>query len=84
MREAVENPEYGPECVLFVENSGREIRCPAYPEECSYVRVCERDGTEVAYWNVDEWAEGATQGAEVMGAILGAALGRKGPHPGRR
>lgn len=59
------------ECVIPVVGSVRQIRCPAYPSECDYVRVTV-DGMEVAYWSVDEWSEAP---ADVMGAILGAARG---------
>lgn len=59
------------ECVIELAN-GRRLVCPAEPEECSFVRVEEADGTEIAYWVCDEWAEAPT---EVMGAILGAAGG---------
>lgn len=51
---------------------GWELRCPAYPEECSYVRILNRDGREVGYWNEDEWR---LDPAEVMGAIVGAMKG---------
>lgn len=58
------------ECVIELANGG-SIRCPAHPMECDYVRVCDRDGEEIAYWNVDEWVEEPT---EVMGAIMGCAF----------
>ncbi len=37
-----------------------------------YVRLCEADGTEYAYWDQEEWA---TDPALVMGAILNVAGG---------
>lgn len=64
--------EHAPECVVKTEG-GRELRCPAFPEECSYVRVTEDDGTEVAYWTYTEWEEDPQ---EVMGAIIGALKGK--------
>ncbi len=62
---------YGEESVLDVLGSLRQIRSPAHPDECSYVRVVV-DGLEVAYWRDDEWRDDP---ACVMGAFLGAAHG---------
>ena len=62
--------EYGEECVIKVAN-GREIRTPAFPEECSYVRIVQ-EGFELAYWVSDEWADDPEV---VMGAIIGCAHG---------
>jgi hypothetical protein len=64
--------DYGEECVLPLVN-GREIRCPAYPEPCTYVRIVDC-GYELAYWVSDEWG---SDPMEVMGAILGCAGGAK-------
>jgi len=63
--------DYGEECVIELA-TGREIRCPVYPKECSYVRITLPGivPLELAYWSSDEWGEAP---AEVMGAILGAA-----------
>lgn len=65
--------DYGEECVIALI-SGREIRCPASPEDCSYVRITAPGiiPLELGYWSSDEWGEAP---AEVMGAILGAAKG---------
>lgn len=63
--------QYGSECVIDVLGSHRQIRCPAHPEPCSYVRVV-ADGLELAYWVDDEWRNAP---AEVLGALLGAARG---------
>jgi hypothetical protein len=57
---------FGPETSICVR--GVELRCPAYPGGCSYVRLCDSRG-EFAYWDVAEWAESPE---EVMGAIIGA------------
>jgi hypothetical protein len=65
--------EWGAECVTKAED-GREIRCPAFPEECSYVRVLDENGAEVGYWNFEEWQEDPQ---EVMGAILGCLHGQR-------
>lgn len=60
--------DYGEESVRSILGSVRDVRCPAFPAECDYVRVtvC---GIEIAYWTSDEWASSPT---EVMGALLGA------------
>ena len=66
--------DYGDECVIELA-SGRTIRTDSYadsPEGSTYVRICDQDGTEAAYWTSDEWRE---EPGEVMGAILGAAKG---------
>lgn len=64
--------DYGEECVLDMLGSQRQIRTPAHPAECDYVRIVV-DGYEIAYWVADEWSEAP---ASVMGAIIGAAKGR--------
>ena len=66
--------DYGAECVISLV-SGREIRFPASPDKCSYVRITLPGivPLELAYWTSAEWGEAP---AEVMGAILGAAHGR--------
>lgn len=63
--------EYENEFILRT-GSGRAIHAPAYPEECSYVRVVDHAGNEIAYWVSAEWAESPE---EVMGALLGALKG---------
>ena len=67
--------KYENECVIMNPSGGTSIHCPAFPEDCSYVRVCDALGNEIAYWVVDEWAESTEQAMEVMGAILGAFNG---------
>lgn len=62
--------EYEDECIVKLAN-GREIRTPAYPEDCSYVRIVQ-EGFELAYWISDEWADDPEI---VMGAIMGCAHG---------
>lgn len=37
-----------------------------------YVRLCATDGTEIAYWDQEEWR---TDPALVMGAIINSAAG---------
>jgi hypothetical protein len=63
----------GTECLLRLD-SGRELRCPAFPAPCGYVRVVQQ-GYELAYWDSNEWR---TDPEEVMGALMGCASGRAG------
>lgn len=74
VRHALESlgDEYEEETVVPLEG-GRELRCPAYPAECDYVRIC-LGGIEIAYWISDEWV---TDGTGVMGAIVGAMRGSR-------
>lgn len=65
---------YSDESVLQIHGTHRAIHCPSFPEECTYVRVVVGGHLEVGYWVVDEWGESP---AEVMGAIIGAAMGGK-------
>ena len=67
----VDGKPHGPECVTEV-CCGRTLRCPAAPAPCDYVRVCDHDGSELVYWDKQEWADDP---AEVMGAIIGAMRG---------
>ena len=70
--------DYSNESILRTSGNGNTVHCPAHPEECSYVRIVSPLGIEVAYWTADEWRDAP---AEVMGAILGAALsGRPDGH----
>lgn len=66
------NLDYGAECVLPVGDGQRQLRCPAYPANCDYVRITTiiaNQVVEVAYWVSDEWQDDPTT---VMGAIIGA------------
>lgn len=63
--------QYPNECTLEIGGSYRQIRCPAFPDECSYIRIVV-DSLEIAYWDKGEWH---TAPAEIMGAIIGAARG---------
>lgn len=65
--------KYGEECVIQLTGSARELRCPAHPEDCGYVRVV-ADGLEIAYWIADEWQQAP---AAVMGALIGALAARR-------
>lgn len=55
------------EFIITLED--KQIRCPAYPNDCEYVRITDLEGEEVVYWHFNEWQE---KPQEVMGAILGA------------
>ena len=54
--------------------NGRTLRCgPGEAHQWGgYVRVCDIDGNEIAYWDKQEWAEDPEC---VMGAIFAAATG---------
>lgn len=60
--------KYDNESVIWLKH-GRAIRCPAFPEPCSYVRITQ-DNFEIAYWTSEEWKD---MPEDVMGALLGAA-----------
>jgi hypothetical protein len=51
---------------------GGELRAPAYPVDCDYVRILDAQGEEIAYWNFEEWRQ---EPELVMGAIVGAMKG---------
>lgn len=65
---------YDDECVIQVSGSHRQIRTPAHPAECNYVRVV-AGGFEIAMWVDDEWRDDP---AVVMGALIGAAAAKAG------
>lgn len=62
---------YGEECVIRTQG-GAQLRASAHPQDVSYLRVCDENGIECAYWNMDEIQESP---AEVLGAILGCLAG---------
>jgi hypothetical protein len=57
------------ETVIALPN-GQELRCPAYPAACDYVRIT-ANGEELLYWDCAEWG---LDPRGVMGAIFGAAI----------
>ena len=64
--------DYGDEFVLHLAN-GHTIRTSTFadhPEGADYVRVCRPDGTELAYWDSEEWRDNPQL---VIGAFLGCA-----------
>jgi hypothetical protein len=64
------DPQYEEE-IAILAHSGFYLKCPAFPQDCDYVRITDPLGREIAYWVSDEWRESP---AEVMGAILGALV----------
>lgn len=77
-----EELDYGDEFVVYLRN-GNTIHTDTFADHeagSSYVRVCDLDGKEIAYWSSTEWVEDPEL---VMGAILGAAGdGRDANEPG--
>jgi hypothetical protein len=68
--EAAKGITYDPECIVHLAG-GLELRAPAFPLPCSYVRFV-MNGEELMYWCSDEWKEDPE---EVMGAIIGRMIG---------
>jgi hypothetical protein len=64
------DPQYEDE-IAILAHSGFYLKCPAFPQDCDYVRITDPLGREIGYWVSDEWRESP---AEVMGAILGALV----------
>lgn len=65
--------EYGDESVIVAVGK-YQVRTPAFPADCDYVRVVKVVGKkeyECVYWNSDEWQE-KEDGAGAMGALMGA------------
>ena len=62
-----------PECAVETGLPGIELRCPAFPAPCSYVRIV-RDGKEVAFYEAAEWQRSPD---DVMQVLLAAAYGRE-------
>lgn len=46
--------QYGPEDVLEVLGSARQLHSPKAPDECAYVRIT-LDGLEIGFWAMPEW-----------------------------
>lgn len=59
------------ECVVKLP-TGHELRTPAHPKPCVYVRIVDSVGNERVYWDSLEWQEDPEG---VMGAIVGAMKG---------
>lgn len=64
--------QYGPEDVLEVLGSSRQLHSPRAPQECSYVRVT-LDGLEIGFWTTPQWE---AQAGAVTRALLDSVAGR--------
>lgn len=63
-----------PELIVPLVNGG-SLRCgegDTY-EYGSYLRICDPDGNEILYWDVEEWSSSEDQGEHVIGAVFAAA-----------
>lgn len=69
-RDAVNGNKYGEETVLVNVANGFRLTVPA-DTQVDYVRICDPDGGETAYWSVDEFGEDP---ADVIGAMFGALV----------
>lgn len=65
-----EGIDYKNEIKIELAN-GRVVCCPAYPEDCTYVRVVDQ-GYELGYWICDDWRDAPMI---CMGAIMGVMKG---------
>jgi hypothetical protein len=64
----------GKELKIPLPNGGT-LRC-GRGDKCQwggYVRICDKRGKELFYWDVEEW-ETKGEGESVMGAIFSAAV----------
>lgn len=64
--------QYGPEDVLEVLGSPRQLHSPMAPAECSYIRVT-LDGLELGFWTMPEWEKDPSAATR---ALLNSAAGR--------
>lgn len=69
-RDAVNGNEYGEETVMVNVSNGFRLTVPA-DSLVDYVRICDPDGGETAYWSVDEFGEDPS---DVIGAMFGALV----------
>ena len=53
--------------------NGKTLRCgPGEKHQYGgYLRICDKQGKELLYWDVNEWEE---DGESVIGAVFAAAL----------
>ena len=68
-------PPAAQECSVETGLPGIELRCPAFPAPCSYVRIV-RDGVQVAFYEAAEWQRSPD---DVMQVLLAAAYGGEKP-----
>lgn len=52
--------------ILLCLDNGVRIECGGYPKPGAYLRVVDRDGYEIGYWNADEWQRTGEVMAEIM------------------
>lgn len=64
--------QYGPEDVLEVLGSSRQLHSPKAPDECSYVRVTV-DGLELGFWTMPQWEKDPSAATR---ALLDSAASR--------
>lgn len=69
-RDAVNGNEYGDETVLVNVANGFGLAVTS-EGDVDYVRICDPDGGETAYWSVDEFSEDPS---DVIGAMFGAMV----------
>ena len=62
--------QYDPETIVVSRTTRFQLRIPIH-EDVDYVRVCDPDGRETAYWTRDEFAESPS---EVISAMFGAVV----------
>jgi hypothetical protein len=72
---ALAAPPAAQECSVETGLPGIELRCPAFPAPCSYVRIV-RDGVQVAFYEAAEWQRSPD---DVMQVLLAAAYGGEEP-----
>jgi hypothetical protein len=65
----VTSADAGIESAVTAIPTGRTLRFASAGNPVSYIRVCEPDGAEVAFWDADELAQDA---AGVLGDVLAA------------
>jgi hypothetical protein len=60
------------ELIIPLPNGGT-LRCgPGEDNEWGgYLRICDKDGIEIVYWDKQEWQD---EGEEVIGAVFACAL----------
>ena len=69
-RDATLDNSYGEEFILFNVSNGFRLTTPL-EGGVDYVRICDPDGGETAYWTADEFAQDPS---DVIGAMFGALV----------
>ena len=60
-----------PEEAIIQTIHGTQLRCPAFPNDVDYLRVCDDLGNEIAYWSVDEWRNMPLSGPHYEPGVFG-------------